>query len=331
MQRAGNKIIAFACQTRLAGDRLIDALSNWDRERQLEQNSDISNLVSRLTSAYEDARLQIYAVGKINVPTRWENCIGGLTALLKEINDLLIMPWQEEFAKGKASYEPLRKQWGQTNPLEPTQAKLADWDRDLQSAWEESAEEIVCDCLPQRIPQDKPAVFVASSSEGRRVAEALIGAIEAERDSWDVRPWFEPNFFGSGTATLEALEDGIANCHFGIYVMTRDDGLEIRGQSQIVPRGNVVFEYGIGVGMHGRLRSIIVHSDIEKITDLNGITTKPYKAPPSGRPGLVSRLLGKGKRVSHSPPEAAELKKLAGEIIVDIEKEIQKSHDAWRR
>ena len=117
----------------------------------------------------------------------------------------------------------------------------------------------------------RPRLFVGSSSEGKRVVEA----IQRNLSDWaEVAPWeyiFEPSDY-----TLESLVKEMDRAQFGVFVFTPDDLATIRKKRVAVPRDNVVFELGLFVGRLGRERCFVLApesaKDLHILTDLRGLT-----------------------------------------------------------
>lgn len=122
----------------------------------------------------------------------------------------------------------------------------------------------------------KPRVFIGSSTEGLRIANKI-----QELLAHDILAvvWNQGTVFGLGDATLEALEAAVLEYHFGIFVFTPDDRLQIRGETIPVARDNVLFELGLFIGKLGRHKAFAIHPGKRAISlpsDLLGITTATY-------------------------------------------------------
>jgi predicted nucleotide-binding protein len=102
----------------------------------------------------------------------------------------------------------------------------------------------------------KPAMFIGSSVEGKRVAETIQLALEYEVHS---TVWHQ-GVFGLSAGTLESLVAALDDYDFATLVLTADDLLERRNASGRSPRDNVLFELGLFMGALGRGRTFIVHS-----------------------------------------------------------------------
>jgi len=121
----------------------------------------------------------------------------------------------------------------------------------------------------------KPSVFIGSSSEGLKAAQAIEFQLQQEAE---VTIWNE-GFFGLGGGTLETLVNALERFDFAILVLTPDDLVISRDVSSQRPRDNVMFELGLFMGRLGRSRSFIVCNLAENLTlpsDLAGVTIARY-------------------------------------------------------
>ena len=83
----------------------------------------------------------------------------------------------------------------------------------------------------------KPVVFIASSSEGKDVAEAIAQDLN---DVCEFRIWSN-GVFEPGRFYLETLES-LPKYDFAVMTMTNDDKIIVRGAEYNSPRDNVLFE-----------------------------------------------------------------------------------------
>jgi CRP/FNR family cyclic AMP-dependent transcriptional regulator len=143
--------------------------------------------------------------------------------------------------------------------------------------------------IPQR--NDRPHIFIGSSSEALPIAEAIRDGIK--RDSNEIHLWSQ-DVFKAGDTTIETLERQVARSDFAVLVLSHDDVVNSRGARQSAPRDNVVFELGLFMGALTRKRVIVLkpgaksppgwwarlrspHSARVKIpSDLLGLTTLEY-------------------------------------------------------
>lgn len=345
MHRENNKIIASACLAHRAGLRLSEALRSWERELQLEIDHDLSELVNPLKAAFVDTKTLLMAAVKLMPPAPWSDLTARLVQIAKLVADGVTEPWKHASKKNvQADIENLAKAWKTADPLAPARHELDRWSKDLLNAWLEAAPHVAFACLPAPPPRDKIKFFVASSFEGEDVARSFSEEIKKQKSNWNPLFWAEA--FPPGESALETLQKEIGDCHFGVYVMTADDKLVIRDESTITARGNVIFEYGIGVGCHGRKLSFVVHDSIYTITDLKGITTIPYAitattaslGSPSVKKPMWKRILerigflkasGRAAKVKHPAPDPVEVTRIASKIIQSVESQIDQLERDW--
>lgn len=123
-----------------------------------------------------------------------------------------------------------------------------------------------------RQPNEKPMVFIASSSETLSVAKKIQTAIAD--DEVIVNIWTDGVFEASAT-TIESLISVTETYDFGVVIFGCDDAVASRGVDKAAPRDNSVFELGLMMGAIGRKRTIIVKlkdTDIKIPSDLLGVT-----------------------------------------------------------
>jgi predicted nucleotide-binding protein len=122
----------------------------------------------------------------------------------------------------------------------------------------------------------KPRIFIGSSVEGKPIADAIQSNFthDAYPTVWD------QNIFLPSSYPIDSLLKAVANHDFGILVLSPDDVSKIRGETSVVPRGNVVFEAALFMGKHGRDRCFLVqprnNPAFARPTDLEGIIPASY-------------------------------------------------------
>jgi hypothetical protein len=123
----------------------------------------------------------------------------------------------------------------------------------------------------------KSRIFVGSSIEALDTAYALQENLE--RDA-EVTVWTQ-GIFDLSSQSLQALVDALDEFDFGVFVLTPDDVVKIKGAEHSVARDNVVFELGLFIGRLGRERCYIVaprgSEDFHLPTDLLGVTAATYE------------------------------------------------------
>jgi hypothetical protein len=124
----------------------------------------------------------------------------------------------------------------------------------------------------------KPFIFIGSSSEGLRFAEAIQLNLS---DSCECQIWHQ-GLFGLSDGTLEALVKSVDRFDFAVLILTEDDLTISRDIQSNSPRDNVIFELGLFMGGLGRHRVYIVANKAAKLklpTDLAGITIASFEPP----------------------------------------------------
>ena len=127
----------------------------------------------------------------------------------------------------------------------------------------------------------RPKVFIGSSVEGLRIAEAIKTQLDYQ---CDVTIWSE-GVFGLSKGTLETLSEAVKDFDFGIFVTTGEDLLQSRGTAHQAPRDNVLLELGMFIGHLGRERTFLVYdkdADIKLPSDLAGVTHADYRMHADG-------------------------------------------------
>ena len=124
----------------------------------------------------------------------------------------------------------------------------------------------------------RPALFIGSSSEGKKFALAIQAALQpdAEATTWD------QGIFAIGETFIENLMAALSRFDFAVLVLTPDDIVQSRSAELSSPRDNVIFELGLFMGKLGRDRTFILRqsgSGIKIPTDLAGATTGYYDWP----------------------------------------------------
>lgn len=127
----------------------------------------------------------------------------------------------------------------------------------------------------------RPSVFVGSSSEGLRIAQAVQVLLD---QVCEVEIWSQ-GVFGLTQGTLESLVLALEQFDFAILVLTADDLTISRGAERPVARDNVLFELGLFVGGLGRDRTFMLYDRThrpELPSDLAGVTAATFEPHSSG-------------------------------------------------
>lgn len=155
-------------------------------------------------------------------------------------------------------------------------------------------------------------VFIGSSSEGKSVARALQAELmsDCEVVLWD-QGVFEP-----GSYTLDSLIDTAHRSDFAVLVATPDDTRESRGQTAIVPRDNVILEFGLFAGVLGRDRTYVLATREALLpTDTLGLTRLTYHEQGNPRSAVAvaaMEMRGRIDRLGRRAGSAAACSSSAG-------------------
>ncbi|MER5375985.1 TIR domain-containing protein [Streptomyces sp. NPDC002553] len=127
----------------------------------------------------------------------------------------------------------------------------------------------------------RPALFVGSSSEGIRIAEAAQVVLD---EVCEVELWTQ-GIFGLTQGTLESLVTALPRFDFALLVLTADDLTVSRNTEKPTARDNVLFELGLFIGALGRDRTFMLYDRTTPPTlpsDLAGITAATFAPQASG-------------------------------------------------
>jgi hypothetical protein len=127
----------------------------------------------------------------------------------------------------------------------------------------------------------RPALFVGSSSEGLRIAEAVQVALD---EACEVELWTQ-GIFGLTHGTLESLVTALPHFDFAVLVLTADDLTVSRTTEKPTARDNVLFELGLFIGALGRDRTFMLYDRTNPPalpSDLAGITAATFAPQTSG-------------------------------------------------
>ena len=113
--------------------------------------------------------------------------------------------------------------------------------------------------------------FLGSSSERLSELERIVAWVErAGHEAW---PWNKPGLFPPGHYTFETLNVIKDEVDASIFIFSEDDKVWYRGDSKLVPRDNVMIEYGLFAGVLEPSRvAICMQGKIRIASDLLGVT-----------------------------------------------------------
>jgi len=136
----------------------------------------------------------------------------------------------------------------------------------------------------------KPSLFIGSSKESLDTAYALQENLEpvAEVTVWD------QGIFALSQPTILSLLKALDNSKFGVFILSSDDVIKIRGSEYQIARDNIVFELGLFIGRLGLERTFFLiprnSLDMHLPSDLLGLTPAFFDA--SRNDGNISAALG---------------------------------------
>ncbi len=128
--------------------------------------------------------------------------------------------------------------------------------------------------MPRTTPE-RPRLFVGSSREGMKIAEAIQENLDHDMEC---TIWTQ-GVFGLSQTSIESLEQQLQNSEFAVLVIFPDDVTESRGEKAASPRDNVIFELGLFMGILGRSHTFMIrprYADLKMPSDLAGITVATY-------------------------------------------------------
>lgn len=121
-------------------------------------------------------------------------------------------------------------------------------------------------------PNITPRIFIGSSSEYLKVATKLEEALSKDR-KLTVHLW-KNGVFDLSQSNIESLVEEATHVDFAVFLLSKDDIVRSKGKKQKGPRDNVLFEYGLFMGMIGRDRTYALScgGNVKIPSDLDGIT-----------------------------------------------------------
>lgn len=124
---------------------------------------------------------------------------------------------------------------------------------------------------------NKPSLFIASSVEGLRIADAINANLEHDAHCTIWRA----GTFKLSSQSVDDLVKKSSAVDFAVFAFTPDDVATIRKHEAAVARDNVVFEMGLFIGAIGKERCYIVKPrgvDMHLPSDLLGMNPADYAA-----------------------------------------------------
>lgn len=116
-------------------------------------------------------------------------------------------------------------------------------------------------------------IFIGSSSEAIKEAKEIAALLDKVDG---VKPILWTEAFSAGDITFLAIEEIASRVSGALFVVSPDDKSFIRGEEVMIPRANVIFEYGYLVAKLTRYRvALCCYSGAELPSDFNGLTYIP--------------------------------------------------------
>jgi len=283
--------------------RLEQALARWEKELPLEGVDQMGLMVSAIAKALVDSKSILRAAQSMSVSEDVSELQMEMVEILKRPGAAVVEKWSAATSgTPTVASTVLFVTWQKKNPLALTRIKLSAWKARVNQCQMIRTQKATREAKPSSLNGKKLTFFVASSTEAINTARKLINALSNNPDSakWKLYFWNDPGVFVAGKTTIESLEKTFRKCDFGIYLLTADDKLVIRHKHTVAPRGNVVFELGMGVGFHSHRRSFIVHEDVDIISDLDGISTVKYKKLKAAKTPSAEEIVKVVKALVHA-------------------------------
>lgn len=200
---------------------------------------------------------------------------------------------------------------------------------------------------------NKFRIFVASSSKGKPIAEALCLELELlnnengqqQETEWEVIRWWDQRYTLQ-TYGLTIIDGLIKECKvadLAITLLTADD-LTLKRDEEILlePRDNCIFEAGLFMGGLGLdpTRSVILTSLAQSAlpSDLQGIQYIPFTPSDenNGKKSLkkmmqpiAAQLVNHAIKIRKLPPKRPTLRVLTPEALIDRERPINDGGDLY--
>ncbi len=171
-------------------------------------------------------------------------------------------------------------------------------------------------------------VFIGSSSQGKRVGEALKVLLD---EQFAAALWSQGVFALSRTY-IESLEEELDRADFAVLVLTPDDVTTSRDETLDSPRDNVMFELGLFTGRLGRDRCFIVRGEeeIKLPSDLAGINMAKYRTSDSGMSSVDAGAAAiQIKRAIEAQGPRPKPNQQALEVLVEQQRAAERLHGHW--
>ena len=121
---------------------------------------------------------------------------------------------------------------------------------------------------------NRPGIFIASTSESLPVAKAVKSHFDNEAD---VDIWTE-NVFAINKSYLSTLLNRASFYDYAIILLAPGDTATIRGRQYNIPRDNLLFEFGLFLGRIGPNRTFAIAEErVKVLSDFEGISIAKYR------------------------------------------------------
>lgn len=127
----------------------------------------------------------------------------------------------------------------------------------------------------------KKRIFIGSSSEELDLANEAKIILEQDNQFevtiWNEELW-EKAVFRLNNNYLNDLIRSTLHFDFGILIGTQDDKVEVRGNEELQPRDNILFELGLFIGRLGLNNcAFLIDKDIKLLSDIKGISLARFE------------------------------------------------------
>lgn len=115
-------------------------------------------------------------------------------------------------------------------------------------------------------------IFIGCSAEALNIAYAIQNELTSRSKDYIPVIW-KQNIIKSGDTTVPALIKEISDCCFAIFIFNNDDTTTSRERMRSTTRDNVVFEYGLAMGILGKEACFIFKdASVDLPSDFNGMS-----------------------------------------------------------
>ncbi|MGO4820612.1 MULTISPECIES: CBASS system CD-NTase-associated NAD(+) hydrolase Cap12 [unclassified Flavobacterium] len=127
----------------------------------------------------------------------------------------------------------------------------------------------------------KKRIFIGSSTEELDLANAAKAILEFDKEFevtiWNEEVW-EKAVFKLNNNYLNDLIRATLQFDFGILIGTQDDQVIVRGNEELQPRDNILFELGLFIGRLGLNNcAFLIDKEIKVLSDIKGISLARFE------------------------------------------------------